>query len=79
MIRLKNITRNGDTVTCDIIPEDSKERGTLTVDLLKEDIAAYTLPPGFEDCRVHVRHACTAIIEDVKADTLPRERLVMWY
>lgn len=79
MVRLKNIVRNGDAVTCDIIPEDSKAAGTLTVDLLKEDIAGYTLPPGYESCFCHVRHACRAIIQDVKAGNLPRERLVMWY
>ena len=79
MIRLKNIVRDGDTVTCDIIPEDSKNAGTLTVDLQKEDIAAYSLPPGYDDCKIHIRHACTAIIQDIKAGKLPPKRLVMWY
>lgn len=79
MIRLKNIERRNDVVKCNIIPEDSKESGTLTVDLKKEDITSYTLPEGYEDCTVHVRHACTAIVEDAKAGKLPKERLVMWY
>lgn len=79
MIRLINIVRKNDTVMCNIIPEDCKEQGTLTVDLKKEDIQSCKLPEGYEDCRVHVRHACTAIVKDVKNGKLPKERLVMWY
>lgn len=79
MIRLKNIERKNDVIRCNIIPEDSSEAGTLTVSLEKEDIESYTLPNGYEDCTVHVRHACTALVDDVKNGKLAKERLVMWY
>lgn len=79
MIRLKNIERKNNLVECNIIPEDSKAEGRLVVDLVKKDIASYTLPEGYEDCYGHVRHAVRAILQDAKEGSLPKERLVMWY
>lgn len=79
MIRLKNIKREGNIVKCNIIPEDSKEPGRLVVDVDKEEIIDYELPKGYEWCRSHVGHAFWAIIDGVKSNNLPEERLVMWY
>lgn len=47
MIQLKNIEKNNNTIQCLIIPEDSKETGTLNVDL-SNDSFEYSLPNGYE-------------------------------
>ncbi len=79
MIRLKNVKREGNIVKCNIIPEDSKEMGWLVVDIDKEKIDSFELPKGYENCKWHVGHAFWAIIDGVKSNNLPEEKLIMWY
>ena len=38
MVKLKNIVINGNTAKCDIYPEDSKDKGTVEVNLKTREI-----------------------------------------
>lgn len=78
MIQLKNIEKNNNTIQCLIIPEDSKETGTLNVDL-SNDSFEYSLPNGYEWCESHVHHAVRALIDMAKSNSLVKEKLIMWY
>lgn len=79
MVRLKSLKKNSSTVECDIIPEDSKQRGHIVVNLVSGELEDYSLPEGYEWCRNHVHHAQTALYELAKEKNMPDEKIVMWY
>lgn len=79
MIKLKNIVRKNNIVTCDIFPEDSKNPGTIVYDINKSDIQEYRLPKGYEWCKNHIAHASRAIKEMIKAEDTQSEKTVSWY
>lgn len=81
MVKLKNIKIDGNTVKCDIFPEDSEERGLLEVDISENKIINYVLPTGYEWCENHLAHAKRYIVEcfrDIQATPIP-EKTIMWY
>ena len=80
MVKLKNIVIDKDLAKCDIFPEDSLKNGHVEVDLIKNKIISSSLPEGYEWCTNHVQHAATALCKlSQSEDTLPKEKLVMWY
>ena len=80
MVKLKNIVINGNTAKCDIYPEDSKENGTLEVDLQTREIKNYTLPVGYEWCFKHAVKAYGFLIEISESGVeIPKERTIAWY
>lgn len=78
MIRLKNIRQKNNIVECEIIPENSVEKGFIQVDVTSESIIQYNLPKEYEWCRNHVEHAKNALIGLCKNDTLVDGKLLMW-
>lgn len=79
MVILKNIEKNNNIVECDIVPEDSKEIGHVSVKIDTKEIESFILPIGYEWCRNHVEHAKTALLEMMSEDVTPKEKLIMWY
>ena len=79
MVKLKNIKKSNALIECDILPEDSIERGHIIVDLKSEEIKEYVLPKNYEWCRNHINHAARKLIELNEMNSLPDEYLVMWY
>ena len=79
MVKLKNIKKNNALIECDILPEDSIERGHIIVDLKSEEIKEYVLPKNYEWCRNHINHAARKLIELNEMNPLPDEYLVMCY
>ncbi len=63
MVKLKNIVIGDNKAKCDIYPEDSKDEGTLKVNLQTGGIISYTLPVGYEWCENHIEHAKRSLIE----------------
>lgn len=81
MVKLKNIKIDGNTVKCDIFPEDSRERGLLEVDISENKIINYVLSTGYEWCENHLAHAKRFIIEnfvDIR-DVPMKDKTIMWY
>lgn len=79
MLKLKNIVKNENTVTCDFYPEDSKTPGSLTYDIHNRTIT-YTLPKGYEWCRNHVAHAQFALREVAESDEDYKDSMICcWY
>lgn len=79
MIQLKNIKMDGSVLCCEIIPEDSELQGHIEIDIATQN-CEYSLPKGYEWCRIHIEHAknfLSGIIES--KDALPSEALIMWY
>ena len=79
MLKLKNIKRNNRVIECDIIPEDSKQKGNVVVDIASGNLREYSLPEGYEWCRNHVNHAQIELLKLSREKNMPDEKLVMWY
>lgn len=77
MVNIKNIEKNNDIVKCEIYPEDSKEAGTLSVELSTEKYQ-YELPAGYEWCENHAAHAAREIVAMNRDGELPKEKRIMW-
>lgn len=79
MVRLRNLKKSDEIGECDIIPEDSKQAGHITVNLNSEKLEEFSLPEGYEWCENHVYHAARNLVTLLKGDDIPEEYLVMWY
>ena len=80
MVKLKNIVINGNTAKCDIYPENSKDKGTVEVNLETKDMISYTLPVGYEWCFKHAVKAYAFLIEISESGAeIPDERIIAWY
>ncbi|MBQ8174441.1 MAG: hypothetical protein IJ009_03470 [Clostridia bacterium] len=80
MVKLKNIIIYGNIAKCDIYPEDSKENGSLEVNLQTKEIITYTLPVGYEWCENHITHAKNYLVDISKSNNgISTEKLIMWY
>lgn len=79
MIKLKNIKIENDTVTCDLLPEDSSEYGYIVVNIHTKNIQEYVLPQGYEWCKNHIEHAKENLIKMCETNTLQNELTIMWY
>ncbi len=79
MIQLKNIKINGTQISCEIIPEDSAEKGYIVVDIKTGEIIDYSLPPGYDWCKNHINHARLALLKMSKSKDIPKDKLLMWY
>ena len=78
MIRLKNIVINGNIIKCDIFPEDSKENGTLEIDMHKIS-ASFSLPKDYEWCKIHIEHAKKHLSNIYVSKIIPKEKIIMWH
>lgn len=81
MIELKNIKIDGNTVKCEIYPEDSRESGCIEVDVLENKIVNSALPQGYEWCKNHLEHARRYIVMNFKNIKMLSisEKTLMWY
>lgn len=79
MLRLKNIARNNDYISANYYPEDSEIAGFVSVDINSGEIfdSDTTSYDGY--LNAYLSHAARALSEMSKSDSLPSERLVMWY
>jgi hypothetical protein len=78
MIRLKNIAINDNIIKCDIFPEDSKENGTLEIDMRKT-VVSFSLPKGYEWCKNHIEHAKKHLSNIYVSKKIPEEKIIMWH
>lgn len=79
MIRITEITRNGDSLSCKAFVENSEEAVTITIDPEGELIEEYVLPKDFSWCTEHIAHAIKYLKSLWNEPSVPREKLIMWY
>lgn len=79
MVRLKNIKNSKGIAKCDFYPEDSKTPGHLVIDANTAETLHVDMPEGYEWRGTYVIHTKNALLEVIKEDSIPDERLVMWY
>lgn len=81
MIELKNIKIDGNTVKCEIYPEDSRKSGHIEVDVSENKIVNSALPQGYEWCKNHLEHAKRFIVKNYTyiRDIPIHDKTIMWY
>ena len=79
MVKLKNISKNGAIIECEIYPEDGETPGHVSVNSMTEELVSYHLPPGYEWRKGHVMHARNALVGISKEKEIPNDKLVMWH
>ena len=77
MVKLKNIKKSNNTITCDFWPEDSELPGTLTVNLVTQKIESCEFPSEYEWCENHAQHSARYLLNT--SDNLPKEKTLFWY
>lgn len=79
MIKLENIQKHNDIISCNAFLEDSVTAVVLKYNTSKDEFETFSLPKGYEWCSSHITHARQYLktLND-KAD-VPKERLIMWY
>ncbi|MEA4830995.1 MAG: hypothetical protein VB118_00080 [Oscillospiraceae bacterium] len=78
MLKLINIIKNDSCISADYIPEDSYERGSISVDLSGNVLyeKATTLDG---DLKMYFSHARKALFMLLHEDSIPNEKIVIWY
>lgn len=80
MIRLKNIKREGNEITCDAYVEDCAQAIPFVYHIDTEENDPVVYPEGYEDCTSHIGHARWFFQETLeKGEELPQQRTIMWY
>lgn len=79
MLKLKNIKRNNGLITANYDPESTGELGFISLDLKTGDVVESKASKYDEDMPTHLQHGISALKKLIKEDTLPEEKLVMWY
>ncbi|MDO4541488.1 MAG: hypothetical protein Q4C00_01480 [Bacillota bacterium] len=82
MLKLINIKRNDEYIEAEYLPEDSKEKGYVKVNIKTKKIvdsqhSKYEEPyENYSECRRMAANGLLSIADD---SLLPQEKLVMWY
>lgn len=78
MIKLKNIKRINNIISCKILPEDATSYGSLVVDVSTRSVMDYDLPDGYKWCKNHIYHAAEALYRMGLSNDIPSEKNVVW-
>ncbi len=79
MVKLEQISREGESITCTAYVEDCKEPVRLEFHIPDGEMQNTPLPSGYEWCRAHLSHAKKALGEIARKETPETRRTVMWY
>ena len=77
MLRLKNIMVENNIIEADFYPEDCPSCGHVVVDLVTGRIASFSEVMGYGAS--YLAHARQSLVGIANEETLPTERLIMWY
>ena len=79
MIRLTQIKKDKNNISCLALVEDCTIPFKLIYDIMSEEFQPYELPKSYEYCKSHIAHARRELERISKEEILPQERLIMWY
>lgn len=80
MVRLLNILLDGDSISCDYIPENSNDIGKVTVDVATHEVTNIEFSKyeyGKKMYVAHVREKLSELLD--KGQPIPKEAIVIWY
>lgn len=78
MIKLENINRKGNTITCDAFVEDCEEVIPLTFNVADGSMKSGALPKGYEWCTAHLRMAKRTLKKIAETNSDEKRRTIMW-
>lgn len=78
MIRLTQIEKSNNLITCKAFLEGSREAIPLTYHIDTQTFDAFSFPEGFEWCRAHIAQA-KRFFDQLGDKKPPGEKLIMWY
>ncbi|CUX18563.1 hypothetical protein [Clostridium sp. C105KSO13] len=79
MLRLRNIKKNSGIISASYEPEDSGKIGMIKIDIDTGEVVEKELSDYDKDFPWHFSHAVKALKDLAKEDSMPDEKLVMWY
>jgi len=79
MIKLTQIKKNKNEISCMALVEDCTIPFELIYNIKSDEFQPYELPKGYEYCKSHIAHAKRELERISKKEICPQERLIMWY
>lgn len=79
MLYLKNIRKTDTDIRANYYPENSNEKGFVRVDIKTGYILSYELTSYDRPVEMYLNHAIQALRELITSDSVPLEKVVMWY
>ncbi|MEG1336558.1 MAG: hypothetical protein RSC99_09110 [Clostridiales bacterium] len=79
MIKLINIKRNDKFIEAEYLPENSKEKGYIKIELESGEVIESKRSPYEDEYYEHFSQAKRELKRLAKEKELPKESLVMWY
>lgn len=79
MVKLEQIKRDGDYITCTAFLEDCKEPVQLVYSVQNDAVQYEALPSGYEYCVSHIGHIRSALQRMVKEGKIEPQKAIMWY
>lgn len=77
MVKLKNIVKKDNIISCDYFPENGVESGHLEIDFTNRKTILVT--DAVVGDNFYVQHARNALLELAKKTEVPKERNIVWY
>ena len=78
MIKLKNIKKRGEIITCDAYVEDCPEAVSITVNISEESVQNSPLPKEYEWCKGHISQARWALIRMAETGEMKENWNIYW-
>ena len=79
MVKLKDIERNDESITCVAFVEDCEEPINIEFSTENETIHSSPLPEGYEWCTSHIAHVRRALKRMVDENSFVSHTTIMWY
>ncbi|MCR4744721.1 MAG: hypothetical protein K5894_05765 [Lachnospiraceae bacterium] len=79
MIKLKEIEKKENQITCNAFVEDCNTAIPMKYNISKGVFSDCSLPVDYKWCKMHLIYAKRFVESLALKDNIPRERLIMWY
>lgn len=79
MIKLMEIKKNDNAVTCNAFIEDCNVAIPIVYDLNSRELSHGDIPEGYTWCSNHMKHARVRLEAMIREKTFPETVTVMWY
>lgn len=79
MVRLKKIKKSDNFIEACYTPEDSQEEGYLKIRLKDKEVVDYKMTSFDGKIGMYLTHAINGLKQVIDEETIPKERLIMWY
>lgn len=79
MIKLQEIKKSKNKITCTAFIEDCKEKINISLDVANKELLDIELPKDYEWCKKHIYYAKQYLISLIDNVPIPEQKIIMWY